>query len=360
MCNLFFAEGEKNVRSLQFVDLPRPIGRLRRDGATCIQSDKHLKKAKAFGMGNNSDKSAPARPLVMMPQSVLDGISAIERAIALQTKWFKNWHEQVICNHDLAGFDVNAVRDLPLGKWFESEESKPFRNNPGFMILGERLEEIVTQVRVFLGESEGDAPHPVDSYTHFMNTLMDLNTQVQQLQNDAWRGLTRMDPLTGVRNRHDMMAELDVERERARRSADACSVAMVDLDHFKALNDTHGHVVGDQVLRHISALFGEQLRPYDMVYRYGGEEFLLCLPNTDAKTATMVLDRLRVKISQTPMPYAKDGEPFFLSASFGVTEIDTVEHIVKSIERADMALYDVKQKGRNAVGIWEASLERMG
>ena len=300
-----------------------------------------------------TDKNAPvARPLVMMPQNVLDGISGIERAISLQTQWFKLWHQQVICNHDLSGFDVGSVKDIPLGAWFKSEESQPFRNNPGFMLLGERLQEIVTQVRVFLSETKDGAPHPVDEYTQFMNTLMDLNTQVQQLQNDAWRGLTRMDPLTGVRNRHDMMVELDVERERARRSANPCSVAMVDLDRFKVLNDTHGHVVGDQVLRRVSSLFAEQLRPYDMVYRYGGEEFLLCLPNTDVQTAAMVLDRLRVKISETEMPFANDGSDIFITASFGVVEIDIVEHIVKSIERADMALYDVKHAGRNAVGIW--------
>ena len=303
-------------------------------------------------MGTTTDKSGPVRPLVMMPQDVLDGISAIERAIALQTQWFKVWHERVICNHDLSGFHVKAVEDIPLGAWFKSAESNPFRNNPGFLLLGEELQEIVTQVRVFLSETEGDAPHPVDDYTHFMNTLMDLNTQVQQLQNDAWRGLTRMDPLTGVRNRHDMMGELDVERERARRSAVPCSVAMVDLDHFKVLNDSHGHIVGDQVLRRVSSLFAEQLRPYDMVYRYGGEEFLLCLPNTDITTAAAVLNRMRVKISETQLPFAKDGSNIFVTASFGVAEIDTVEHIVKSIERADMALYDVKHAGRNAVGIW--------
>lgn len=311
-------------------------------------------------MGNTTDNAGPARPLVMMPQSVLDGISGLERAIAQQTKWFKAWHEQVICNHDLGGFNVNTVSDLPLGKWFEGEESKPFRNNPGFMILGQRLDEIVTQVQVFLRGTPDGSPHPVDSYTLFMNTLMDLNTQVQLLQNDAWRGLTRMDPLTGMRNRHDMMVDLDVERERARRTALPCSVAMVDLDHFKALNDKHGHVVGDQVLRRVSELFAEQLRPYDMVYRYGGEEFLLCLPNTDDATAAMVLDRLRIKISEAAMPFAKDGGNVFVTASFGVTEIDTVEYIVKSIERADMALYEVKQKGRNAVGVWNAQTERLG
>ncbi len=310
----------------------------------------------------NTDKggASPIRPLVMMPQNVLDGIAAIEHAISQQTQWFKSWHEQVICNHDLSGFNVATVHDLPLGEWFEGDESKPFRNNPGFALLGEKLQAIVTQVQSFLNDGEDADPHPVDDYTQFMNTLMDLNTQVQQLQNDAWRGLTRMDPLTGVRNRHDMMADLEIERERARRTANPCSVAMVDLDHFKALNDRYGHVVGDQVLRHISSMFAERLRPYDMVYRYGGEEFLLCLPNTNAKTAMAVLERLRVHICDTPLSFDGGHEDIAVTASFGMTEIDTVEHIVKTIERADMALYDVKKSGRNAVGQWRAEDTTLG
>lgn len=304
-------------------------------------------------MGTQQTSASEDRPLVVLPEVVLEGISGIERAISQQTEWFKKWHDRVVVNHDPSGFSVDGVSDIPLGKWYKSAESEAFRNNPGFTILGERLEEMVSQVQVFLQDTPDSEPHPVDDYTAFMNTLLDLNDLVQHLQNDAWRGLTKMDPLTGVRNRHDMMVDLDSERERSRRTQDACSIAMVDLDHFKALNDNYGHVVGDMVLRHISSLFGEQLRPYDMVYRYGGEEFLLCLPNTDIDTAVMVLERLRTKIEGTQMPFGPAGEVISVTASFGVAEIDTVEHIVKTIERADLALYDVKHSGRNVVKAWK-------
>jgi len=90
-----------------------------------------------------------------------------------------------------------------------------------------------------------------------------------------------------------------------------------------------------------------------MVYRYGGEEFLLCLPNTDLDTAVMVLERLREKLEQSAMTYGPSGKELCVTASFGVAEVDTVEHIVKTIERADMALYDVKQHGRDGVKAWK-------
>lgn len=306
-------------------------------------------------MDTDNLSASQDRPLVVLPEAVLDGISGIERAISQQTDWFKKWHDRVVVNHDTSAFTVDGVADIPLGAWYISEESEAFRNNPGFKILGERLTEMVGQVQMFLHDRPDGEPHPVDDYTAFMNTLLDLNDLVQHLQNDAWRGLTKMDPLTGVRNRHEMMVELDAERERSRRSGVPCTIAMVDLDHFKNVNDTYGHMVGDTVLRHISRLFGEQLRPYDIIYRYGGEEFLLCLPNTDLDTALTVLERLRQKIEDSAIAYGGDGETVSITASFGVAQIDTVEHIVKTIENADMALYDVKQGGRNVVKAWRSA-----
>jgi diguanylate cyclase (GGDEF)-like protein len=294
------------------------------------------------------------RPVMVLPETVLNGISAIERAISKQTEWFKTWQEQVVVKHDISAFSVSGLSDVPLGAWYQSDASLAFRNNPSFQALGESLNDMVAQVRGFLAVRADGEPHPVDDYTHFMNTLLDINGLVQQLQNDSWRGLTKMDPLTGMRNRHDMMVDLDNERERARRSHLPCSLAMVDLDHFKKINDTYGHVVGDMVLRHVSRMFSAQLRPYDMVYRYGGEEFLLCLPNTELNTAVSVLDRLRQKIEKTEMAYGPAGEVLSITASFGVAEIDTVEHITKTIERADQVLYDVKKGGRNVVKAWHA------
>ena len=293
------------------------------------------------------------RPTVVLPETVIAGIGTVERAIAEQTEWFKNWHEQVVVNHDTSGYEVETIADLPMGAWYLSPESQAFRNNPDYLALGQQLADVLDQVKAFLRGTANGEPHPIDDYSRFTNSLLELNTLVQHMQNDAWRGLTKMDPLTGVRNRHEMMVELDAERERSRRSNLPSTVCMVDLDHFKNINDTYGHVVGDVVLRHISGLLVEQLRPYDMVFRYGGEEFLLCLPNTAEEDALHVLERLRGTIQSEVI--MADRNELSVTASFGVAEINVTDHIVGTIERADMALYDVKKSGRNAVKAWMPS-----
>lgn len=291
------------------------------------------------------------RPTVVLPETVIAGIGTVERAIAEQTEWFKSWHEQVVVNHDTSAFSVESIADLPLGAWYLGPASQAFRNNPDYLALGQHLADVLEQVQAFLRGTVNGEPHPIDDYSRFTNSLLELNTLVQHMQNDAWRGLTKMDPLTGVRNRHEMMVELDAERERSRRSNLPSTVCMVDLDHFKNINDKFGHVTGDVVLRHISGLLVEQLRPYDMVFRYGGEEFLLCLPNTGVEDAMLVLERLRATIERETVMTGEDGDQAELSvtASFGVAVIDVADHIVGTIEKADMALYDVKKSGRNAV-----------
>ncbi|MEG3617574.1 diguanylate cyclase [Magnetovibrio sp. PR-2] len=305
-------------------------------------------------MDSTKRVEAAGRPAVVLPETVIAGIGSVERAIAEQTEWFKNWHEQVVVNHDTSGFRIEAIGDFPLGAWYLGPESQAFRNNPDYLTLGQKLADVLEQVQAFLRGTENGEPHPIDDYSRFTHALLELNMLVQHMQNDAWRGLTKMDPLTGVRNRHEMMVELDAERERARRTNLPSTICMVDLDHFKTINDTYGHVVGDVVLRHLSGLLVEQLRPYDMVFRYGGEEFLLCLPNTELDTAMHVLERLRATIEREVVMAGEgnDQAELHVTASFGVAVINVKEHIVDTIERADMALYDIKKNGRNAVKAW--------
>jgi len=164
-----------------------------------------------------------------------------------------------------------------------------------------------------------------------------------------------IDPLSGAANRVGMLTKLREQHELVRRKAMACAIAMMDFDHFKGINDTHGHSAGDQVIAKTSQMILRNMRPYDALYRYGGEEFLIALPNTELAAARDILERLRGAIAD--MSFIDErGQEFHVTASFGLTMLDPDVPVERSIERADSALYAAKAAGRNRIVVWEPAM----
>ena len=120
---------------------------------------------------------------------------------------------------------------------------------------------------------------------------------------------------------------------------------MIDVDHFKRFNDTHGHPAGDDALRAVAAIIGRQVRKDDVAYRYGGEEFCVLLPDTDAASAAVVAERIRRAIETAELPVNAK-----VTASVGVAA-GAAEEITGMLDRADGALYDAKDAGRNRISI---------
>jgi diguanylate cyclase (GGDEF)-like protein len=156
------------------------------------------------------------------------------------------------------------------------------------------------------------------------------------------------DSLTGCFNRKHAMEVIDGELRRARRSHLPLSLIMFDLDHFKKINDGYGHLCGDAVLADVGQRMNSVLRGSDVKCRYGGEEFLVLLPDTTAAGAKRVAELVRTKLEETPVRWNNIDVP--VTASFGLTAANDGELDVKSlISRADAALYRAKQNGRNCV-----------
>jgi len=167
-----------------------------------------------------------------------------------------------------------------------------------------------------------------------------------------YRAATRCalrDPLTGTGNRIAMEQALQREFELARRHSQPISVLMLDIDHFKQINDNHGHSAGDKVLKIVATSIKDQLRNVDRVFRYGGEEFLILLSNTHREAAALVGERLRYAAQD--QDYDCDGQRINLTVSLGCATLLPGESTESLLRRADNALYVAKREGRNRLAM---------
>ncbi|MBF0094322.1 MAG: diguanylate cyclase [Alphaproteobacteria bacterium] len=173
-------------------------------------------------------------------------------------------------------------------------------------------------------------------------------TRELELVNVVLENLATLDPLTGVFNRRHFDELTKREITRGRRLGRPFAVLMVDIDHFKAINDTHGHATGDVALKVLVRVCRGELRDIDIICRYGGEEFAILLPETRAVDAARVAERLREVIAGEPLP--SHGGVFHMTVSIGVSEWRTEEDVIAfALSRADAALYTAKRGGRNRV-----------
>jgi two-component system, cell cycle response regulator len=155
------------------------------------------------------------------------------------------------------------------------------------------------------------------------------------------------DALTGILNRGAIMERIDIEMERAYREQEQLCIAMVDLDHFKKVNDTYGHSAGDTVLCETASRMSSVLRPYDSIGRYGGEEFIVVFPSCDVESAATVAERIRRAISVGPV--ITPSERISVTASIGIAEARQSQDSDSVIREADHALFRAKQAGRDRV-----------
>jgi diguanylate cyclase (GGDEF)-like protein len=157
------------------------------------------------------------------------------------------------------------------------------------------------------------------------------------------------DPVTGINNRAALNATIDREVNLSHRHGYALSVIMLDLDHFKRINDKYGHLAGDTVLRTLAGRVTDCTRGSDMVFRYGGEEFTVVLSNTEIDGAALLAERIRKAIAAVPIVI--DDFEIPVTVSIGVSTLETGDTSASLINRADAALYDAKTAGRNRVMI---------
>jgi two-component system, cell cycle response regulator len=163
--------------------------------------------------------------------------------------------------------------------------------------------------------------------------------------------LANTDALTGLLNRRAFMERMEQEISRAQREKNPLSLILTDIDHFKSVNDRHGHQVGDLVLQRFTERLSESSRPYDFVGRYGGEEFVVCLPGADISQTGSVAERMRRRVEEMKITLPHSSQSIRITGSFGVASLraGSKESVDLITGRADDVMYRAKSEGRNRV-----------
>jgi diguanylate cyclase len=280
-------------------------------------------------------------------------ILMIDEAIEDHEQLAKHWHAKAVCRLPFPDDYLveNSGDNCAFTRWLFSQKSAEWIHKMEYDSLKAIHDELHQELAV-LSCKLGDGKRVGENeYYAFVNAESGFIQQLRQLKEKISRLQISFDPLTGIFNRQAMMPILFQEHAYVVRDKKKCCLAMADLDHFKRINDSHGHPAGDRVLKRTAQFFRTNLRPYDALFRYGGEEFLFCLPNTDLNNSKRLLDRLRIELEKLPINLS-DHQVVTITVSIGIAQMRDDCPADISIEQADKALYQAKHDGRNRVVVY--------
>jgi diguanylate cyclase len=291
------------------------------------------------------------------PDHLQPSLRALEQAIYSHDLWVKDLLRTIICRLpvDRRDLEPDAHHHCRFGQWFYDDAPRELRRLDGFAAMEGEHEHLHRQAAKLLHTLMSEEGINSSDYDEFANARDRLMLQLQTLKQQIEEMLHNRDPLTGAETRTQMLPALRDLHSMAQRKVLDCCVSIMDLDHFKRINDTFGHQVGDRVLMTVVARAQDILRAYDKVYRYGGEEFLILMPNTELTVAHTVIERIRERLATEPLTH-DNGTPVSITASFGITPLDSTVGVEESIHRADVAMYAAKKAGRNCTVVWSPEL----
>jgi diguanylate cyclase (GGDEF)-like protein len=217
---------------------------------------------------------------------------------------------------------------------------------------------LMSQIRVFgnldffmkaAKQEEELSSRILDQHMVLKEAYQNIESVNQELEetNKQLEKIARFDTLSGLLNRASLFTAIDTEIDRALRTSSSLSGIMIDIDNFKTINDTYGHLHGDRVIAEIGRRLTDMLRKYDLAGRYGGEEFFVILPNSTLNQAFIIAERFRKRMELNPFDFS--GDSLVVTASFGIAEYKTAETREGWLSRCDAQLYRAKAAGRNRV-----------
>lgn len=284
---------------------------------------------------------------------IQDALFQCEQALHNHQQWHNLIIRSLVCKlpPNEQDVDKNSYKKCLFGQWYYANKSKILKQHPSFIALGEEHKKMHQTAERLLTDNLNNVPIKPYEYDTFANSIERMHLEIADLQRELRELIYSRDPLTGAINRTNMLSLLREQQSLVQRNMQKCSIVMIDVDDFKEVNDKHGHTIGDSVLACIARHLIENVRPYDKVFRYGGEEFLLCLQSATVKSTFEMTERLRTGIELLKIKVS-ESESTNVTVSAGIASIEANQMIEQSIEHADQALYEAKNNGKNCVKIW--------
>lgn len=285
-------------------------------------------------------------------------IRSLDKGIVHHESWYSLVHQSLICGSPHSNPD--DLRDdahccCQFGQWLYGVETDTLKSLNSFLYVVETHQKMHALARKILVKSDNNQNIDETEYRDFTSHAKDFKLNVRHLQYKLMSQVCIVDHPSGVWNPHVMYSRLHQEKENLVRAGYTCSICMMDIDYFKRINDKHGHIVGDQVLKAVTEFCISNLREYDSIYRYGGEEFLICLPDAELNEVKTIIERLCIRLRDHTIALG-DGVKLSVTASFGVASLDQNTSIEDSIQTAEHALLCAKAQGRDRVCFWDVDL----
>jgi len=275
-------------------------------------------------------------------QSLRNHLSSFDFALEIEqmrnelNEWFSN---------SLIQNDFSPLADSEFGLWVKHKLPIVLSDENGYLKIETLMSHISAEVHPSISQDKGSLPN-------LIHLIKDLSWHLSEHSKRLISCSEKKDPLTKLFNRRFLDTILLQETNRVAKVKVNYSVVMLDIDYFKKINDSYGHITGDQVLSKIGELIDHSMRASDFAFRFGGEEFLLLLTECSSRKALEIVQHLMSKLQASSFKPPTQGE-FTVTLSAGIAEFDGQPDYQHTLKKADQALYQAKDRGRNQAVIWQ-------
>lgn len=292
------------------------------------------------------------------PARVAEALEQLTQAVHEHSDWQEGVLEAIV--HGVP-FDSNGPRDgvhsgCRFNRWYFDRAPAELWGVPAYAAMGVEHWRLHRLADRLLHKLATDAPIEVEEFDELIAGSARLHDALDALRHGVEEALRNLDATTGAADRSGMLTDLRAWRDLATRGVQKCSIVLMDLDGFQAINDAHGRAIGDEVLAVVARRLVRLLRPFDKVFRYGADEFMIALPGADLAMTQSVIKQVREGFASSPLMTTPGGIDLQVTASFGLASLDPEVSAEESVERADQALLLAKTAGGNRAISWDPSV----